>query len=83
MLPISPNLNLANTDQTSQSGAGKASATSGAQGGSRGSVVNIAFPGATLAADTGGDAGGVPWWVWAVGAAGAVAVAVIWWKGRR
>lgn len=67
MLPTK--LDLANTEQTNQQAALKGTATSGASGGSRGVVTNIAFPGAKLAADTGGDASSIPWWVWLVGAA--------------
>lgn len=68
MAPI-PKLDLANTEQTSQDAALRGTAASGASGGSRGVVINLAMPGARLAADTGGDAGlSIPWWGWLAGA---------------
>lgn len=69
-----------NSETTSQSGQNKGAATSGASGGSRGVVTNIAFPGAKLAADTGGDGGSVPVWVWIAGLGVLGAAVFIMWK---
>lgn len=63
-----------NSEATSQTARNQSEVKSGASGGSRGIVNNIAFPGATLEADTGTGGAPIPPWMWgALGVAVAVA----------
>lgn len=72
MIPL--NASNQQTDQTSQTAAGRQESATGAYGGSRGNLINIAFPGANLSSDPGGTGAPVPWYTYAiVGVAGLLA----------
>lgn len=65
---------LQNSETSSQAGQVEGAVRAGASGGSRGIVNNIAFPGATLEADT-GTGGTLPTWLWWVAGGGVALMA--------